>query len=311
MGRVYFITGTSSGFGRSLAEAVLGRGDSAVLTARKPEAVADLAERYPGSSLAVRLDVTNADDRRRAVESALERFGRVDVLVNNAGQGSLGAVEEFSSEQIRRHFEVNCFGVVEMTREVLPVMRRQKSGHILNITSVGGLASVGGFALYCATKFAVEGFSEGLRDEVAPLGIRVTIVEPGAFRTGFAGESNMRPERTIEDYAPVIEPLRQYLYGNDGKQPGDPRKAALAMIEAVESDAPPLRLMLGADAYGLWEKKSAEREADFSRWRRLGEATAFDGVDVMRMAGEPRAATPAASNRSRGALTVPGQKTPY
>lgn len=285
MGKVYFITGTSSGFGRALAEAVLGRGDSAVLTARRTEAVAELVERHPGGSLAVRLDVTDADERRRAVEAALGRFGRIDVLVNNAGQGSLGAMEEFSSEQIRKHFEVNCFGVIEMTREVLPAMRRQRSGHVLNISSVGGLASVGGFSLYCATKFAVEGFSEGLRDEVKPLGIRVTIVEPGAFRTGFAGESNMRPERTIEDYAQVVEPLRQYLYGNDGRQPGDPAKAALAMIATVESDEPPLRLMLGADAYALWEAKSAEREADFARWREVGVSAAFDGAEVTRIGG--------------------------
>lgn len=285
MGRVYLITGTSSGFGRALAEAVLERGDAAVLTARRVESVADLAERHPDRSLAVRLDVTDAEERRRAVASAVERFGRVDVLVNNAGQGSLGAVEEFSSEQTRRHFEVNCFSVIEMTREVLPFMRRQRSGHVLNVSSVGGVASVGGFALYCATKFAVEGFSEGLRDEVAPLGIRVTLVEPGAFRTAFAGESNVRPERTIEEYSQVTEPLRQYLYGSSGKQPGDPRKAALAMIAAVESAEPPLRLMLGADAYDLWEKKRAEREADYEKWREVGVNTAFDGAEVARIGG--------------------------
>ena len=205
--------------------------------------------------------------------------------MNNAGQGSLGSIEEFSSEQIRRHFEVNCFGVIEMTREVLPLMRKQRTGHILNITSVGGLAGIGGFALYCATKFAVEGFSEGLRDEVKPLGIYVTLVEPGAFRTSFAGESNMRPEQEIQDYKPVVEPLRQYLYGNHGKQPGDPRKAALAMIEAVESSEPPLRLMLGADAYGLWQTKSAEREADFARWRAVGEATAFEDAGFTPIGG--------------------------
>jgi short-subunit dehydrogenase len=197
----------------------------------------------------------------------------------------LGALEEFSSEQIRQQFEVNFFGVLELTREVLPTMREQKSGHILNLTSIGGLASVGGFALYCATKFAVEGFSEALRDEVKPLGIKVTIVEPGAFRTEFAGASNVRPAQQIEDYKPVIEPIQQYLYGNDGKQPGDPRKAAEAMIEAVESDNPPLRLMLGADAYGLWEKKLSEMQAEFADWRKIGESTAFDGVEVLQIGG--------------------------
>lgn len=154
------------------------------------------------------------------------------------------------------------------------------SARVLNLTSIGGLAGVGGFALYCATKFAVEGFSEALRDEVKPLGIEVTIIEPGAFRTEFAGSSNMRPESTIDDYQPVIEPIQQYLYGNDGKQPGDPRKAALAMIEAVEAGKPPLRLMLGADAFGLWEKKRTTMEQEFTTWRKIGEDTAFDGVEV-------------------------------
>lgn len=285
MSRVYLITGTSSGFGRALAEAVLERGDRAVVTARKPESVTDLEGRYGDSALAVRLDVTKAEDRKAVVAAAVERFGRVDVLVNNAGQGSLGAMEEFSSEQIRQQFEVNCFGVIEMTREVLPVMRRQGAGHMLNITSIGGLVSLGGFGLYCATKFAVEGFSEGLRDEVAPLGIHVTIVEPGSFRTNFAGDSNMKPERTMEEYQPVVEPIRQYLYGNNGKQPGDPRKAALAMVQAVESETPPLRLMLGADAYGLWEKKRAALDEELEAWRGVGEDTAFSGVEVGAIGG--------------------------
>ena len=283
--KVWLITGTSTGFGRALAEAVLERGDKVVLTARKTEAVEDLATRYENTALPVRLDVTNANERRESVEVALGKFGRIDVLVNNAGQGSLGALEEFSSEQICRQFDVNCFGTIEMTRELLPVMRRQRSGHILNVTSIGGLAAVGGFALYCATKFAVEGFSEGLRDEVKPLGINVTIVEPGAFRTDFAGDSNMRPEQAIAEYNPVVEPIRQYLYGNNGKQPGDPHKAALAMIAAVESAQPPLRLMLGADAYGLWEKKRAAMDGEFAQWRETGIATAFDGVEVSQIGG--------------------------
>jgi short-subunit dehydrogenase len=170
---------------------------------------------------------------------------------------------------------VNCFGVIEMIRAVLPVMRQQQSGHILNITSIGGLVSLGGFALYCATKFAVEGFAEGLRDEVKPLGIHVTIVEPGAFRTEFAGAANMSPEQSIDAYQPVVEPLRQYLYGNHGKQPGDPRKAALAMIQAVESDDPPLRLILGKDAYDLWAQKRAAEQDEINKWRAVGEDTAF------------------------------------
>src|SRR5690348_16816364 len=234
MSKVYLITGTSSGFGRALAEAVLERGDRAVLTARKPDTVSDIVARFGENAVAVRLDVTSEEERQSAVEAAMKRFGRIDVLVNNAGQGSLGAAEEFSSAQIRKGMEINFFGAIEMTRAVLPLMRKQRSGHILNMSSIGGRVNIGGFSLYGAAKFALEGFSEALRDEVAPLGIRVTLVEPGAFRTEFAGDSNMRPERVIEDYRPVIDPIREYLYGNSGKQPGDPRKAALAMIHAVE-----------------------------------------------------------------------------
>jgi NAD(P)-dependent dehydrogenase (short-subunit alcohol dehydrogenase family) len=285
MSKVYFITGTSSGFGRALVEVALEQGERVVLTARNPDTASDLVEQYGERAFSVRLDVTKPQDRQAAIQAAVDRFGRIDVLVNNAGQGSLGAIEEFSSEQIRRHFEVNCFGVIEMTRNVLPVMRQQRAGHILNITSVGGLVSMGAFGLYCATKFAVEGFSEGLRDEVKPLGIYVTIVEPGAFRTSFAGESNMRPAATMEEYQPVVEPIRKFLYDNHGQQPGDPYKAAHAMIQAIESEEPPLRLMLGADAYGLWEKKRASLDEELAAWREVGENTAFAGVQVRPIGG--------------------------
>lgn len=275
MTKVYFITGVSSGFGRALAEAVLRRGDKAVLTARKVEAISDLTQQYKDNSLAVQLDVTNEAGRLVAIQAALERFGRIDVLVNNAGQGSLGAAEEFSSAQVRNQMEVNFFACVELIRSVLPIMRRQRSGHILNISSIGGRVNVGGFALYGAGKFALEGFSEALFDEVRPLGIRVTLIEPGAFRTEFAGTSNVRPPVVIPDYQPVVEPIRQYLYGNNGKQLGDPHKAAAVMIQVVESDDPPLRLMLGADAYGLWAQKRASMDAEIERWRAIGEDTAF------------------------------------
>lgn len=285
MSKIYFITGASSGFGRFLAEEVLSRGDSAVLGARRTEALAELAGRYPQTALAVGLDVTDAGAREAAVAAALQKFGRVDVLANIAGRGSLGAAEEFSPSQLREQMEVNFFGAAEMTRAFLPSMREQGSGHILNLTSIGGLAAVGGFGPYCASKFALEGWSEALRDEVAPLGIRVTIVEPGAFRTEFAGSANMRPDTQIEAYRPVIEPIEKYLYGGDGQQPGDPQKAALAMIQVVESENPPLRLMLGADAYGLWEqKRQAERE-EFEQWREVGQSTAYEGVTVTPVGG--------------------------
>ncbi|MEO7714693.1 MAG: oxidoreductase [Capsulimonas sp.] len=285
MSKVYIITGTSSGFGRALAEAVLDRGDRVVVTARKPEAVADLVEKYPETALAVRLDVTNASDRQAVVDAALEKFGHIDVLVNNAGRGSLGAAEEFTLEQLRDQMEVNFFGAVEMTRAALPAMRAQCSGRILNLTSIGGQIGYQAFAVYCASKFAFEGYSECLREELKPLGIHVTIVEPGAFRTDFAGDSNMRPVIEIEDYKPVIEPMRQYLYGNAGQQPGDPHRAALAMIQAVESDDPPLRLILGADAYGLLEQKRAAEQKELAAWREIGEDTAFDGAEVRPVGG--------------------------
>src|SRR5208282_787103 len=215
MHRIWFITGASSGFGRALAEAVLKRGDSAVMLARRTAALDSLAAAYGRSALAVGLDLTDVDARLRAVDAALGRFGRIDVLANIAGRGSLGAVEEFSPEQLREQMEVNFFAAAEMTRALLPAMRAQKSGHILQLTSIGGLVSIGGFGPYCASKFALEGWSEALRDEVKPLGIRVTIVEPGAFRTEFAGPANMRPARRLDAYRSVIDPIEAYLYGID------------------------------------------------------------------------------------------------
>ena len=277
--KVWFITGASSGFGRALAEAVLARGDKAVLAARRATQLQEIAAAHPETSLAVTLDVTDAKARAEAVEAALARFGRIDILANIAGRGSLGAAEAFSEAQLRTQMEVNFFGLVEMTRLVLPHMRAQRSGHILNLTSIGGLVSAGGFGPYCASKFAVEGWSEALRDEVAPLGIAVTLVEPGSFRTEFAGDANMRPEADIEAYRPMIAPIEQFLYGQDGRQPGDPVKAAQAMIAATEAEAPPLRLLLGADAYGMWEAKLTARQAEFAAWRPIGEATGFDGAE--------------------------------
>jgi NAD(P)-dependent dehydrogenase (short-subunit alcohol dehydrogenase family) len=278
MHRVWFITGASSGFGRALAEAALKRGDSAVVSGRRAHALDSLAAPYGRLALPLELDVTDTDARSRAVEAALARFGRIDVLANIAGRGSLGAVEEFSPEQLREQMEINFFAPAEMTRAVLPAMREQKSGHILQLTSIGGLVSLGAFGPYCASKFALEGWSEALNDEVKPLGIRVTIVEPGAFRTEFAGAANMRPARRMDAYRQVIDPIEAYLYGGDGKQPGDPAKAAEAMIAAVESNDPPLRLLLGVDAIGLLEQKRAAFAAELDRWRQIGEATSFEGA---------------------------------
>jgi NAD(P)-dependent dehydrogenase (short-subunit alcohol dehydrogenase family) len=283
--RVWFITGASSGFGQALAEAVLAKGERAVLTARRAERLNAIAQKHDGRALAISLDVTDAAAREAAVKSAIERFARIDVLANIAGRGSLGAVEEFSPDQLREQMELNFFAAAELTRALLPQMRAQRSGHILNLTSIGGLVSIGGFGAYCAAKFALEGWSEALRDEVAPLGIRVTIVEPGSFRTEFAGDVNMRPKQTLPAYRPVIEPIEQFLYGNAGKQAGDPVKAAKMMIEVVDSATPPVRLMLGADAYDLWNRTVAARNAELEAWRARGESTAFDDAKTISIGG--------------------------
>ncbi|MGK6353889.1 oxidoreductase [Sphingomonas sp. DT-207] len=281
--RVWFITGASSGFGQALAEAVLARGERAVLAARRAERLASLAEHHDGRALALALDVTDTDARSKAVEQAMARFGRIDVLANIAGRGSLGAVEEFAPEQLREQIELNFIAAAELTRAVLPHMRARGSGHILNLTSIGGLVSIGGFGAYCAAKFALEAWSEALHDEVAPLGIRVTIVEPGSFRTEFAGDINMRPLQQIEDYRPIIQPVEAFLDGQAGRQAGDPDKAAARMIEVVESEAPPLRLMLGSDAYELWDRTVAARNAELAAWRERGEATSFADAQMTRI----------------------------
>ena len=279
-GKVWFITGASSGFGLALAEAVLERGDRAAVIARRSDPLTQLEEQHGHAVLAVTADVTDPIARQRAVSTALAQFGRIDVLANIAGQGSLGAAEEFSTEQIREQMELNFFAAAELTRAVLPSMRRQASGHILNLTSIGGLAAIRGFSAYCASKFALEGWSEALADEIKTFGLHVTIVEPGGFRTEFSGPKNVRPAGHIDAYRPVIEPIETLLYGNDGQQPGDPRKAAKAMIAATDSSDPPLRLLLGADAISVWESKRDATDADLAQWRETGENTAHNDTIV-------------------------------
>jgi NAD(P)-dependent dehydrogenase (short-subunit alcohol dehydrogenase family) len=281
--RVWFITGASSGFGRALAEAVIARGERAVVVARRGEALATLAAIDGARVLALPLDVTAASARDQGVAAALARFGRIDVLANIAGRGSLGAVEEFAAEQLRPQMELNFFAAAELTRGVLPHMRAQRAGRILNLTSIGGLISIGGFGAYCASKFALEAWSEALADEVAGFGIWVTLVEPGNFRTEFAGDVNMRPAAPLDVYRPVIAPIEDFLYGQSGRQPGDPAKAAAAMIAVVDDPAPPRRLVLGRDAYDVLDRTMAARMADIVRYRRLGETTDFSGAEVRRI----------------------------
>jgi short-subunit dehydrogenase len=186
---------------------------------------------------------------------------------------------------LRAQLEINFFAAVELTRAALPQLRAQGSGHILNLTSVGGIVSVGGFSAYCASKYALEGWTEALSDELRPFGVKVTLVEPGNFRTEFAGDVNMRPAHALADYRPLIAPVEAFLYGQNGKQPGDPAKAAAAMIAVVESNAPPLRLLLGQDAYAAWAAKSAAREADFAAWRAIGTATEFEDAKFLPIPG--------------------------
>lgn len=263
---VWFITGCSTGFGRELAKLVLDRGYRAVVTARDPAKVEDIAKDTDGRALVLELDVTDPVEVDAAVKSAVKHFGRIDVLVNNAGIGYFGAVEESDEDEVRRMFEINFFGLSRVTRAVLPIMRKQRSGHIVNISSIGGLRSFPTLAYYNATKYAVEGFSESLSIEVAPLGIKVLLVEPSGFRTDWAGRSANETKAKIPDYAGTagknLETLRNY----SGKQPGDPVRAAAAIIAAVESPNPPLRLLLGKAALKGARIKLEMLKKDFDAW---------------------------------------------
>jgi NAD(P)-dependent dehydrogenase (short-subunit alcohol dehydrogenase family) len=267
--RVWFITGSSGGLGRALAEAVLARGERAAVTARTPERVRDLIERYPAQALVLELNVINREQVRKAVAQAADSFGRIDVLVNNAAYGQLGAIEELDDAQIRRQFETNVFGLFDVTRAVLPVMRRARRGHIINVSSVGGFAGQAWLGAYNASKFAVEGFSEALARELAAVGIKVTIVEPGRFRTDWAGRWPAVVPTDIADSAPPAGP------GDATHLPGDPARAAEAIIAAVDAEFPPLRLVLGADALGGIRAKLAAVSAEISTWEAVSVGTAF------------------------------------
>ncbi len=283
--KVWLITGSSTGFGRALTEAVLKHKDRVVATARKPEQLNDLVNQYPDTIKAIQLDITNLQDIRAAIEAALNAYARIDVLVNNAGYGTMGAIEEVSDDDIKRQFDTNLFGALNMTRAVLPTMREQRSGHILNISSVGGVVSFAGTGIYCATKFALEAVSEALSQEVKPLGIKVTIVEPGAFRTDFSGRSIVTPERAIADYAETSGKLIQWNQEIDGKQPGDPAKAAAAMIQVVESENPPLRLALGEDSVNGITQKLESMKAELEAWKEVSINTAFEGAKIGAIGG--------------------------
>jgi NAD(P)-dependent dehydrogenase (short-subunit alcohol dehydrogenase family) len=265
--KIWFITGASTGFGRLLAEQVLAAGESVIATARKPAQIADLQQKYPETALALALDVTDETSIDSAVDAAIERFGHVDVLVNNAGYGLAGAIEEATEAEFMPVFETNVFGLIRVTRALLPHFRAQRSGNIVNLSSIGGLIGSAGWGYYNASKFAVEGFSEALHAELAPLGIHVTIVEPGPFRTDFLGRSGVEAEQRIADYDQTAGKTRQYFHEQAGKQPGDPAKAVAAIIAAVESPEPPRHLVLGKLAFNRMSARLDQWKQELTGWQ--------------------------------------------
>jgi len=264
--KVWLITGCSTGFGRELATYVLSEGYSATVAARNIYDIADIVKDYDETALAAKLDVTKPEQIEEAVRKTIEKFGRIDVLVNNAGIGYFGAVEESEEAAVRNMFEINFWGLAKMTQEVLPIMRKQKSGHIVNIASIGGLVGFPAVGFYNATKFAVDGLSESLAKETAPLGIKVTIVAPSGFRTDWAGRSANNSPIVIEDYATTAGANKNTIRGYSGAQPGDPKRAAIAIVKAVESAQPPLRLLLGEAALKGARNKLNELKKDFDTW---------------------------------------------
>jgi NAD(P)-dependent dehydrogenase (short-subunit alcohol dehydrogenase family) len=272
---VWLITGCSTGFGRELAKLVLDNGWRTVVTARGKDRVADLVEIAPDRALGLDLDVTDQGQIEAAVKAATDTFGRVDVLVNNAGYGYQTSVEEGEDKEIRDQFEANVFGLFAMTRAVLPVMRAQKSGNVVNITSVGGLIGFPASGYYSATKHAVEGWSDSLTAEVAPLGIGVTCVEPGPFRTDWAGRSLRQTESKIADYADTAAARMKLTSGYSGQQPGDPVRAGEAIIEAVKRDHPPRHLVLGKFGFDAVTKRMRERLAQIEEDRDLSLSADF------------------------------------
>ncbi|MGJ7579644.1 oxidoreductase [Variovorax sp. RHLX14] len=271
---VWLITGCSTGFGRELAKLVLERGWRAVVTARHPDQVADIVEGHEDRALAMALDVNRSEQVQAVVAATLERFGRIDALVNNAGYGYLAAIEEGDDAEVRAMFETNVFGLIDITKAVLPAMRAQASGLIINVSSIGGLTSFAATGYYHATKYAVEGLSESLAIEVKPLGIDVLIVEPGPFRTNWAGPSIKQSATRIDAYDATAGERRRQTAARSGNQAGDPVRAAQAIVDAALSDAPPLRLVLGKAALELARKKLDFVRDDLDNW----EATSL-GAD--------------------------------
>ena len=274
MNRVWLITGASSGFGRAITEAAVAAHDTVIATARNTEVLADVAAAHPGQVEAFALDVTDTAAIEAAVQDVIARHGRIDVLVNNAGRAHVGAAEETSEAELRSLFDVHVFGPAALTRAVLPHMRERRSGAIVQMSSMGGQLSFAGFSAYSGTKFALEGMSEALAGEVRPLGIKVLIVEPGAFRTGLFGSTT--DSEQIADYSATVGPTRQMVEASDGRQPGDPAKAAAAIITAIDAPETPLRLPLGDDAVDAISGHLEKVRAELAAWEKIARGTRLD-----------------------------------
>ncbi len=272
---VWFITGTSQGFGRELVRAALQRGDSVVATSRNLQTVTSAFPDAGKRLLAVSLDLRDAQQITSVIEQSVAAFGRIDVLVNNAGHGLTGAVEEASDAEVANVFEINVFGLLRVTRAVLPYFRKQKSGHVVNLSSIGGLVGLPGWGIYNATKFAVEGISEALAAEAGPLGIGVTVVEPGPFRTDFLGGSLAATANVLPDYKETAGQTRAATTTRHGNQPGDPALAAAAIVEAVISPKPPLHLILGKFAYDRFNTKLDAFKQEMETWRETTVGTDY------------------------------------
>ncbi len=275
MSKIWLITGSSRGLGRVLSEAVLDAGDKLVATARNIASLADLAEKHSDRVRLVTLDVTDGPAAQQAVKAAVDAFGRLDIVVNNAGYGNIAPIEDVTEEDFRAQMDVNFYGVFHVTRAAIPVMRAQKSGHIIQISSIGGRIGTAGLSAYQSAKFAVEGFSEVLNGEVGPLGIKVTIVEPGGFRTDWAG-SSMTIADIREAYQPSIGRLVSHIQANGGRETGDPAKGARAILEIAGIEKPPLRLLLGSDAAWIAEAAGKRQQEEDLAWRKLTLSTDFD-----------------------------------
>jgi len=282
--KVWMVTGASRGIGAEIAKAALAAGDNVIATARKVKGLKHLGG--GDNVFAVKMDVTNEEKVKPAVDEALEHFGRIDVLVNNAGFGLLGAIEEASADEVKDIYKTNVFGLLNVTRAVLPAMRKQRSGHVVNISSVAGYSSAPGWGIYCSTKFAVEGISEALHGELAPLGIHVTVVEPGYFRTDFLDSSSLQEtEGRIEDYAETVGKMRELAAGRNHQQAGDPRKLGQALVQLVNAAEPPLRLPLGTDALERIAAKNKFVEEETAKWKALASSTDFDEKAMAQVQG--------------------------